>query len=104
MLNELFSQNAEKVGRELFPFPELAPKGSTDLGNVSHVVPTIGTFLGICELGVPIHSKEFTAAAVSEEAWKMLLDGAKIMAFVAIDTLAVPGKMDEIKAAFVPDS
>ena len=50
--------------------------------------------------GVAWHSKEVHEAAVGEDAWKMLADGAKAIAFTAIDVLAVPGKLDKVKAEF----
>ncbi len=101
VLNDLFVQNVESLGRGLFPRPDLAPKGSTDLGDVSHVVPTIGAYLDLCGPGISLHSKEFHEASIGDAAWKMIADSAKAMAFTAVDVLALPEKMDEMKKSFI---
>jgi len=79
----------------------MVPRGSTDLGNLSHAIPTIGTFLGICGLEIPNHSKELSEAANKEPAWKMIEDAAKIMAFIAVDVMSDPELMKRIKQAFL---
>ncbi len=100
VLNELFVKNANSLGREMFPRPDMVPRGSTDLGNLSHAVPTIGTFLEICGLEIPNHSKELAEAATKEPAWKMIEDAARIMAYMAIDVMSDPQVMDRIKQSF----
>ncbi|GAA1822254.1 M20/M25/M40 family metallo-hydrolase [Actinomadura chokoriensis] len=78
----LYRANAEALGRV---FPDLSggsPVGAaTDMGNVSHVVPTL---LGLDCLPAVNHRPEFTAACVTPAADKALLDGATAMAWTAI--------------------
>jgi metal-dependent amidase/aminoacylase/carboxypeptidase family protein len=65
--------------------------GSSDVGNVSQVVPTIQPLVKIAPDGTPIHSRAFEAAAVSPLARQGLLAAAKVMAMTALDLLAEPG-------------
>ncbi|NEA28165.1 M20 family metallopeptidase [Actinomadura bangladeshensis] len=82
----LYRANAEALGRV---FPDLSggsPAGAaTDMGNVSHVVPTIHPMLGLDCLPAVNHQPEFTAACVTPAADRALLDGATAMAWTAID-------------------
>jgi len=73
--------------------------GSTDMGNVSHIVPTIQPYVGIGG-GILIHSPEFAAAAASESGIRGMLDAAKAMANTAVDLMADPAIMDKVKQDF----
>jgi amidohydrolase len=82
-----FRRNAESLGRR-FIEPELVPAsvaGSTDMGNVSAVVPSIHPVLEMCPLGVPGHSEEMARWARSDMADAVVLDGAKALAATGID-------------------
>ena len=81
----LYRANAEALGRT---FPEL-PAGmtgaATDMGNVSHVVPTIHPMLGLDCLPAVNHQPEFTAACVTPAADRAVVEGAIAMAWTAAD-------------------
>ncbi len=100
VLNELAVENLKSLGYDIFPGPERGGVGSTDLGDVSHVTPALSLMVVLPGAGFAWHSKEVHEAAVGTDAWKMVADGAKAIAFTAIDVLAVPGKLDEVKAEF----
>jgi metal-dependent amidase/aminoacylase/carboxypeptidase family protein len=100
ILNALAIENLKSLGYDIFPGPERGGVGSTDLGDVSHVTPAISLMVILPGAGVAWHSKEVHEAAVGEDAWKLIADGAKAIAFTAIDVLAVPGKIDEVKSEF----
>ena len=59
--------------------------GSTDVGNVSVIAPSIHPFLSISEETLPGHSAEFAAAAISEAGDKAVIAGAKALAMTAAD-------------------
>jgi metal-dependent amidase/aminoacylase/carboxypeptidase family protein len=88
----------ERLGRKLSEFRQ--GFGSTDMGNVSQVVPSIHPFIAIAPPSVSEHSPEFAAAAASKEGHRGLIDAAKALAFTAIDLLAEPEKMEEVKDEF----
>ncbi len=82
-----YKRNAEALGRS---FPELSPQmarmaASTDMGNVSHAIPSIHPMIGINSLPAANHQPEFTAHCITEEADKAVLDGALAMAWTAIE-------------------
>ncbi len=60
-LSSLYEQNALALGLE-FPSDVIPSSGSTDMGNVSHVVPSIHPHFGVGQ-AVKIHTREFTAVA-----------------------------------------
>jgi len=78
----LYRRNAEALGRTLVESPAAA---STDMGNVSLVMPTIHPVIGINSLPAVNHQPEFTAHCVTPDADRALLDGAVAMAWTAID-------------------
>ncbi|MGH7226466.1 MAG: amidohydrolase, partial [Gemmataceae bacterium] len=83
----LYRQNSEALGR---PFPNLGewetrPTGSTDMGNVSRVMPAIHPMIGIHSLPAVNHQPEFTAHCITPDADKAVLDGALAMAWTCID-------------------
>lgn len=82
----LFKNNMVMLGEEIKVLGPQEADGSTDVGNVSHVAPTIHPDLGIgCDIAA--HTPEFAAAAGSEYAQERLLVGAKAMVMTAIDLL-----------------
>jgi amidohydrolase len=89
---EAFERNAVSLGREFFPVKELPPgyAGSTDMGNVSHRLPSIHPMLAVAPSGVIIHNPEFTRWAASGEGDQAVLDGAKALAMTALDLMENP--------------
>jgi len=96
----LFKQNLESLGRHVEDFDPRFGMGSTDMGNVSQVVPSIHPTIAIAPLEVLIHTPEFAAAATSEAGHKGLMDAAKAMAMTVVDILGQPGIVDKIKQEF----
>jgi len=86
----LFSANMEAIGRKIDPSLPRTGMGSTDMGNVSQVVPSIHGWVAIAPPNVSEHSPEFAMAAASEAGHRGLLDGARVMAMTAADLLAEP--------------
>ncbi len=98
-LAQLFSQNLELLGRHVEAFDPRFGFGSTDMGNVSQVVPSIHPTIAIASPEVFIHTQEFASAAASEAGHEGLMDAAKAMAMTVADILQ-PGMLDEIKQGF----
>ena len=90
----LYQANAESLGVS-FP-PEAKFSASTDMGNVSHVVPSIHPIYSIGTTA-PNHSHAFTTAAATEEAHEKTLIASKAMAMTAIDVLCKQDFMDQVK-------
>jgi len=99
-LAQLFSQNLESLGRHVEAFDPRFGFGSTDMGNVSQVVPSIHPTIAIASSEVFIHTQEFASAAASEAGHEGLMDAAKAMAMTVVDILGQPGILDKIKQEF----
>jgi amidohydrolase len=95
----LFKQNLESLGRHVEAFDPRFGFGSTDMGNVSQVVPSMHPTIAIVSSEVLIHTPEFASAAASEAGHEGLIDAAKAMAMTVADILQ-PGMLDKIKQEF----
>lgn len=86
---EAYKKNAQALGRDFFPVEHIPPgfAGSTDMGNVSHRVPSIHPMLAVAPPNVIIHNPEFARWAASEQGDAAVIDGAKSLAFTAIDLM-----------------
>ncbi|HUD53468.1 M20 family metallopeptidase [Parvibaculum sp.] len=82
-----YETNMRTVGRDFFPIEKLpaGSAGSTDMGNVSHRVPSIHPMISCAPPNVVIHNPEFARWAGSETGDKACIDGAKALAMTAID-------------------
>jgi amidohydrolase len=86
VLGELYRANAESLGRR---FPDLGGAnraiGSTDMGNVSQVLPAIHPMIGLDSWPAVNHQPEFAAHCIGPAAEQALADGALALAWTAID-------------------
>jgi amidohydrolase len=92
----LFDENATALGRTMERGADMPIGGSTDMGNVSHVVPAIHPFLAIDAGDAVNHQPEFAAATVTPSGDKTIRDGALAMAWTVID-LAVGDRWNELE-------
>ena len=98
-LAELFRQNMKPLGREM-PLASSGRVGSTDMGNVSQIVPGIHPTIAVAPEEVVIHSPEFAEAAASEAGIKGMLDAAKALAMTVVDLIASPETVTKVKEEF----
>jgi amidohydrolase len=94
----LFRANMTAVGAAESPAPDRL--GSSDIGNVSQVIPAIQPMVQIAPTGTPIHSRAFEAAAVTPLARQGMCQAAKTMAMTTYDLLADPGLVKRARAEF----
>ncbi len=84
---DLYAANSSALGRPMLRGADLpaSQTGSTDMGNVSLVVPTIHPMLGI-EPGEAVnHQPEFAAATIQPAGVKAIHDGAVAMGWTVVD-------------------
>jgi amidohydrolase len=99
-LARLFIQNMGSLGRKVsLSEPEHA-FGSTDMGNVSQLVPSIHPTVAIADNEVIVHSPEFASAAASERGVKGMLDAAKALAMTVVDLLVSPETLAMVREEF----
>jgi aminobenzoyl-glutamate utilization protein B len=72
--------------------------GSTDVGDVSWVVPTVQARGATCAVGTPFHAWQLTAQGKSPAAHKGMVHVAKVMAGTALDALRDPELVARAKA------
>ena len=95
----VFKANLERLG--LADEPPIPHRwGSSDIGNLSQVIPAIQPYVKIAETGTPIHSRAFAEAAVTPLARQGLVNAAKILAMPAADFLADPALVQRAKDEF----
>ena len=93
-LDDLFAKYATKMGEAVidddFGF------GSTDTGNVSHVVPTIHPHIKIGSRNLVGHTHRFREAAGSAHGDQALIRGAKILALMGLELIENQAELNEI--------
>ena len=99
-LAQLFSQNMQSLGRTVHPSDPRRAFGSTDMGNVSLLVPSIHPIIAIAPVAEGVHSPQFALAAASEAASHGLLVAAKALAMTVTDLVANPEIIIKIKEEF----
>lgn len=101
ILVDRYVANAARVGRSVVgPTEARRVVGSTDMGNVSHVVPSIHPVIALAPPEVAIHTEAFAACAASPEADQAVLDGATTLACVMADCWADPALVEAAARAF----
>lgn len=93
-----FGAALESLGRRPRETDSGVGAGSTDMGDVSQVVPSIHPYLAICDEGESLcHEHRFLACAASERGFSTMLVGAKAMARTALDVLEDPALLAAAK-------
>ena len=97
--DELFFQHTAEAG---VPEEEIERKlrtslGSSDVGNVSQVIPTIQPTVSISDDYIAGHSEEFKAAAKSEKGLASIAIAAECLAATALDLFENPELLAQIK-------
>jgi amidohydrolase len=72
------------------------PLGSTDMGNVTQVLPGIHPIVSVEAGGASLHQPEFTAAAVTESGDKAVIDGSIMLARTVIRLAQTPSERDRV--------
>ena len=85
-LSEMFNNNLRELG--ITDIKEAkATGGSSDIGNVSHVAPTIHPYIGITDCPMVGHSVEMAKATTTSKAHDRLLIAALAMAYTGYDII-----------------
>jgi aminobenzoyl-glutamate utilization protein B len=75
--------------------------GSTDVGDVSWVVPLVQADGATMAVGTPLHSWQMTAQGKTPHAKKGMVHVAKVMAATAVDAIRDPTLVARAKADLV---
>lgn len=84
-LSDAFNSNLKLLG--ITEIEDNTSLGSSDIGNVSHIVPTIHPYIEIADCSIAGHSRELADATISELGKERLLIGTLALAYTGYDVL-----------------
>ena len=96
----LFAANMKILGRNTSISEPERSFGSTDMGNVSQIVPGMHGIVRIADKNVLVHSPEFAEAAISDRGIEGMIDASKAMAMTVADILSSTDIQTAIKEEF----
>ncbi len=99
-LARLFRRNLQSLGRRVHLYDPRIGIGSSDIGNVSQLVPSIHPLIAIAPARVVTHSPQFAEISALEAGTKGLLDAAKALAMTVVDLVADPEVVARAKEEF----
>ena len=100
VLAGLFGENMRRLGIDGDEPPASGGVGSSDIGNVSMVVPAIHPYLKIVDGDVSGHTSEFREAAGSARGLETMLNAAKGLAMTVLDVMYRPNALERMRAEF----
>jgi metal-dependent amidase/aminoacylase/carboxypeptidase family protein len=100
-LAEVCRNEMRRLGREpVSPEIEAAlPMGSTDMGNVTQVLPGIHPVIGVDAGGATVHQRAFAAAAAGPSADRAVVEGAVMLARTVVHLAQDSAERDRVLAA-----
>ena len=90
----------QRLGRTVVPPDAEDRMGSTDMGDISQLMPAVHAYLSIAPAGIANHTIEFTDLAGSEAGDAAVVIGAKSLAQTALDVLMTPALLEQAKAEY----
>lgn len=96
-LDAIYAKHITALGNTVKEEPDIVHAGSSDVGNVSQVVPTIQPHISITDQPITGHSEEMVKAAASPKAMEAIVKGAKALALTALDLFEDPALLNKVK-------
>lgn len=100
ILGKAFLENLKLLNIPIHPVPLGKGLGSSDIGNVSHELPTIHPYVGISETEINGHSTDFAKASISQFGQERMLIATKALAMTAIDVFTNQELIKKMKEEF----
>ncbi|MFN0072889.1 MAG: M20 family metallopeptidase [Chloroflexota bacterium] len=94
----LCGQNMQALGLEVIEPSPMERMGSTDMGDISQVMPAIHAYFAIGPDSISGHSIEMTEASCSAAGDQAVVDAAKSLAMTVVDLLSQPDLLDQARA------
>lgn len=99
-LADRWAKHVRTLGIEVMQSVDDERMGSTDMGNVSQIIPAVHPYIAIAPEGTPGHSTAFRDAAATPEALANALAAAKALALLVVDLLSDPELLARAQAEF----
>ncbi len=96
-LARLFEKQLKKLNVKIDSFFTDKELGSSDIGNVSHVVPVIHPTIAITRVSCPAHSEAFKIQANKPAAYSIMRTGALLLAMTALELYRNKALLSNIK-------
>lgn len=97
LFDSLYERNLIKNGEILSDEASAVVGGSSDVGNISQVVPVIQPTISISDTPITPHALDFKAASISPRGIASIELGATLLAQTAFDLITNPDLLNEIK-------
>jgi len=100
-LADIFREEMNRLGREPVAraLETSLPLGSTDMGNVTQVMPGIHPIVSVDAGGATVHQREFATAAAGPSGDRAVVDGAIMLARTVVRLARTPAERDRVMAA-----
>ena len=96
-LDAIYEKNITALGNTVEHTADVVMPGSSDVGNISQVVPTIQPHISITDVPVAGHSQEMVEASASPKAMEAIVKGAKALAWTALELFEDPVLLQKVK-------
>ncbi|MER5436322.1 amidohydrolase [Streptomyces sp. NPDC002588] len=100
VLAELFGDAVRTLGADIGPYAPDSPAGSSDIGNLSQLMPVIHPYVQIADAGTPAHSDAMREAAATPLAHDRTQVASTGLAEVVVRLLTEPGVLTAARAEF----
>jgi amidohydrolase len=97
---DVMARNMAAVGRAVIEPAPNERMGSTDMGDISQILPAVHAYFAIVPESIANHTVEFAVAAASPAGDAAVVDGAATLAMTAADLLTEPSLVAQAKAEF----
>ena len=97
-LVEEYSENLKLLGENIDPIPKIS--GSSDIGNLSYLMPTLCPVIKVAPIGVELHTLEMAQCSYSKTGHHGLITGAKALGMTGLRILADSDFYSSIRSSF----
>lgn len=96
-LDAIYEKYITELGNTVKHVEDVVMPGSSDVGNISQVVPTIQPHISITDVQIAGHSQNMVNASCSQKAMDAIVKGAKALAFTALELFENPEELVKVK-------
>lgn len=96
-LDAIYEKYITELGNTVKHVEDVIMPGSSDVGNISQVVPTIQPHISITDVQIAGHSQDMVNASCSQKEMDAIVKGAKALAFTALELFENPEELVKVK-------
>lgn len=96
-LDAIYEKYITELGNTVKHVEDVVMPGSSDVGNISQVVPTIQPHISITDVQIAGHSQDMVDVSCSQKAMDAIVKGAKALAFTALELFENPEELVKVK-------